>query len=101
MQSLATNFSRLYKEVSDGKETLTHEDISSDMILVGLFGIIYSPKKEAIEAVRVSRQAGIKRKMITGDHKDTAMAIAKDIGIENYANALVGKDIVGVVETKS
>ena len=82
-----------YKEVSNTKETLTHEDISSDMILVGLFGIIDPPKKEAIEAVRVSRQAGISVKMITGDHKDTAMAIAKDIGIENYANALVGKDI--------
>ena len=71
-----------YKEVSNTKETLTHEDISSDMILVGLFGIIDPPKKEAIEAVRVSRQAGISVKMITGDHKDTAMAIAKDIGIE-------------------
>ncbi|MDN6437385.1 MAG: HAD-IC family P-type ATPase, partial [Lactococcus sp.] len=82
-----------YKEVSNTKETLTHEDISSDMILVGLFGIIDPPKKEAIEAVRVSRQAGISVKMITGDHKDTAMAIAKDIGIENYADALVGKDI--------
>ena len=82
-----------YKEVSNTKETLTHEDISSDMILVGLFGIIDPPKKEAIEAVRVSRQAGISVKMITGDHKDTAMAIAKEIGIENYADALVGKDI--------
>lgn len=31
--------------------------------------------------------------MITGDHKDTAVAIAKEIGLENYENALVGKDI--------
>ncbi|EOI01782.1 calcium-translocating P-type ATPase, PMCA-type [Enterococcus moraviensis ATCC BAA-383] len=82
-----------FKEVTKGQTTLDHEDLKSGMILAGLFGIIDPPKKEAIEAVRISRKAGISVKMITGDHKDTAVAIAKEIGLENYQNALVGKEI--------
>ena len=82
-----------FKEVANDKETLTHSDLLEEMTLIGLFGIMDPPKKEAIDAVRISRKAGISVKMITGDHKDTAMAIAKEIGIENYAQALVGKDI--------
>ncbi|WP_348920304.1 HAD-IC family P-type ATPase [Enterococcus rotai] len=82
-----------FKEVTRAQTTLAHEDLQSGMILAGLFGIIDPPKKEAIEAVRISRKAGISVKMITGDHKDTAVAIAKEIGLENYQNALVGKDI--------
>lgn len=82
-----------YKEVGRNKEELSHEDLREDMILVGLFGIIDPPKKEAIDAVETSQAAGIAVKMITGDHKDTAVAIAKEIGLERYENALVGKQI--------
>ncbi|MGX7150515.1 HAD-IC family P-type ATPase [Enterococcus ureasiticus] len=82
-----------FKEVTKEQTTLAHEDLQNGMVLAGLFGIIDPPKKEAIEAVRISRKAGVSVKMITGDHKDTAVAIAKEIGLENYENALVGKDI--------
>lgn len=82
-----------FKEVSKDKDSLTHNDLTEDMIIIGLFGIIDPPKKEAIEAVKISREAGISVKMITGDHKDTAIAIAREIGIENYENAMIGKEI--------
>ncbi|MBC1399055.1 HAD-IC family P-type ATPase [Listeria fleischmannii] len=85
-----------YKKVSSEKEHLTHEDLHNEMIFAGLYGIIDPPKKEAIEAVGVCREAGISVKMITGDHKDTAIAIAEEIGIENYNNALVGSEIEGL-----
>lgn len=82
-----------FKEVSKEKEELTHKDLSEKMTLIGLFGIIDPPKKEAIEAVKISRAAGISVKMITGDHKDTAMAIAKEVGIEQAGKAMVGSEI--------
>lgn len=82
-----------FKEVPLDKTYLTHEDLLTDMVFIGLFGIIDPPKKEAIEAVRLSKKAGISVKMITGDHKDTAMAIAKEIGLTNYQHAMIGADI--------
>ena len=82
-----------FKEVSTDKDSLTHDDLKEGMIMSGLFGIIDPPKKEAIEAVAISKKAGISVKMITGDHKDTAVAIAQEIGLENYGNAIEGKEI--------
>ena len=82
-----------YKKVPNDKETLCHDDLRDGTILVGLYGIIDPPKKEAIEAVRQCREAGISVKMITGDHQDTAMAIAEQIGLEFHHNSLVGSQI--------
>lgn len=89
-----------FKEVPREKETLTHEDVKDGMVLAGIFGIIDPPKKEAIDAVRVSQQAGISVKMITGDHKDTAVAIAKQIGLRNVDHAVEGKDIEGLSDAE-
>ena len=82
-----------FKEVSSNQEVLSHEDLQRDMTLVGLYGIIDPPKPEAIQAVATSQQAGIQVKMITGDHKDTAMAIAQEIGLKRAHQAVEGKDI--------
>ncbi|GGC76698.1 HAD-IC family P-type ATPase [Enterococcus wangshanyuanii] len=81
-----------FKEVAKTKDTIIHDDLN-DMVLIGLFGIMDPPKPEAIEAVSISNKAGISVKMITGDHQDTAIAIAKDIGIKNYTNAMTGHEI--------
>jgi Ca2+-transporting ATPase len=53
-----------------------------DLVFAGLAGIIDPPRPEAREAIRLCRQAGIQVKMITGDHKLTAAAIARDLGLE-------------------
>lgn len=82
-----------FKEVPPQTESFTHDDLNEGMIFAGLYGIIDPPKAEAIEAVGIARAAGISVKMITGDHKETAIAIAKEIGIEHYDKALVGKEL--------
>lgn len=56
-------------------------DAESDMVFVGMTGMIDPPRKEAYNAVKQCRQAKIRTVMITGDHKVTACAIAKDLGI--------------------
>ena len=61
--------------------TLESEIVESDLIFSGLVGMIDPERPEAAEAVRVAKEAGIRPIMITGDHKDTAEAIAKRLGI--------------------
>ncbi len=59
----------------------TMPDDESGMIFLGLFGLIDAPRSDAESAVRICREVGIKPVMITGDHRLTAVAIAKDVGI--------------------
>ena len=69
-----------YKTTSD-IPTLKSEVVESDLIFSGLVGMIDPERPEAAEAVRVAKEAGIRPIMITGDHQDTAEAIAKRLGI--------------------
>jgi len=62
--------------------TLEHSHVAADMTLLGLQGMIDPPRPEAIEAVRRCQAAGITVKMITGDHLETARAIAGQIGLQ-------------------
>lgn len=82
-----------YKIVDSNTASISHEDIQNDIIFLGLAGIIDPPREEAIEAVRLTTQAGIRVKMITGDHADTAKAIGKQMGIGDGTKALQGKDL--------
>ena len=61
--------------------TLETEIVEADLIFSGLVGMIDPERPEAEEAVRVAKEAGIRPIMITGDHQDTAEAIAKRLGI--------------------
>jgi Ca2+-transporting ATPase len=63
------------------REEFNVTQVEHNMVFIGLVGMIDSPREEALEAVRLCQEAGIKVVMITGDHKLTAMAIAKEIGI--------------------
>ena len=68
--------------------------INSDLIFVGLIGMIDPPREGVKEAVQTCKKAGIKTVMITGDHIATAKAIAKEIGILNTGDeAITGKDL--------
>ncbi|MCS7203069.1 MAG: cation-translocating P-type ATPase [Thermodesulfovibrio sp.] len=68
-----------YKDIKD--ERVDSEEVEKDLIFLGLAGMIDPPREEAIEAIKVCKQVGIKTVMITGDHKLTAVAIAKEMGI--------------------
>ena len=70
-----------YKDVEKLPNTIDSETIENNLIFVGLIGMIDPPREGVKEAVRTCRKAGIKTVMITGDHLQTAKAIAKDLGI--------------------
>ncbi|EFR44811.1 cation-translocating P-type ATPase [Streptococcus pseudoporcinus] len=69
-----------YKHV-DTIPTLNTESVESELIFSGLVGMIDPERPEAAQAVKVAKEAGIRPIMITGDHQDTAEAIAKRLGI--------------------
>ncbi|MEM3986639.1 MAG: cation-translocating P-type ATPase [Candidatus Methanomethylicia archaeon] len=71
-----------------------NENIESEMIFVGLEGMIDPPREEAIEANKLCQKAGIKTIMITGDHKLTAIAVAKEVGIFKEGDiAVTGEEL--------
>ncbi|MDD4291196.1 MAG: cation-translocating P-type ATPase [Clostridia bacterium] len=70
------------------------ENLEKDLCYVGLTGMIDPVRPEAVQAVKECRQAGIRPIMITGDHIDTAVAIAKELGIINDASqAITGREL--------
>jgi Ca2+-transporting ATPase len=69
------------------------EDAEKDMVFVGLAGMIDPPREEAKGAIQLCNMAGIKSVMITGDHKITAMAIARELGILKDGEALTGVEL--------
>jgi len=70
-----------YKDSQAMIENPSTDETEYDLIFLGLVGMIDPPRKEAQEAVRICKEAGIRAIMITGDHKDTAAAIARELGI--------------------
>jgi len=74
--------------------------LESNMIYVGLVGMMDPPRKEAKEAVALCEKAGIKVVMITGDNKDTASAIASEIGILKDGKVLTGSNLDKIDDDK-
>jgi magnesium-transporting ATPase (P-type) len=68
-------------------------DLPNNLVLLGLIGLLDPPRSEAIEAVTECRAGGIRVTMITGDHKVTAAAIAKMLGIGDGTTAVTGAEI--------
>ncbi len=76
-----------YMQITGNVSQIHHKDISQGLVFAGLQAMIDPPRPEVIEAVKKCHSAGIKIKMITGDHALTASAIAKSIGIIYGDNA--------------
>lgn len=73
---------------------LAPEEMENDLIVVGIVGMIDPPRLEVKDSIRVARIAGITPVMITGDHKNTAFAIAKQLGVaESIEQTLTGAEI--------
>jgi len=80
-----------YREISE--DLVCVEDaVEHDLVFLGLVGMMDPPREEAIEAVKVCRQVQIKPIMITGDHKLTAVAIAKEVGIYQEGDRVLTGD---------
>ncbi|MFH1237609.1 MAG: calcium-translocating P-type ATPase, SERCA-type [Candidatus Aenigmatarchaeota archaeon] len=76
------------------------EAAEKNLILIGLVGMIDPPRDEAIESVKVCKEAGIRVIMITGDHKNTAAAVAKRLGIlDEHGKVLVGEELDALSDT--
>lgn len=81
-----------YQVVDDQVESIDAKNISG-LELAGMVGIIDPPREEAATAIAELRKAGVEVKMITGDHPDTAMAIANKLNLASHVKAISGPEI--------
>ncbi len=81
------------RPAANDQRELHFADVENNLVMLGLFGLIDPPRKEAIEAVHTCALAGIRVKMITGDHGITALAIARKLNLENVDDVLNGQDL--------
>jgi len=80
------------KEISPESAPFDHEDVADGLCFLGLQGMIDPPRAEAITAVKACHTAGIRVKMITGDHAVTASAIAERIGLVESSTSSPAKE---------
>jgi magnesium-transporting ATPase (P-type) len=81
------------KPAPEGRGELRFTDVERDLVLLGLLGLADPPREEAVAAVAECRSAGIRVKMITGDHGATARAIARQVGLANPDTVLTGREL--------
>ena len=78
----------------DSDSLLTPEEMENDLTVIGIVGMIDPPRLEVKDSIRDAKMAGITPVMITGDHKNTAVAIAKQLGIaDSIEQSLTGAEI--------
>lgn len=83
-----------YRKLPSMPGKVSVNTIEKDLIFIGLVGMIDPPRKEAVKAIETCKIAGIKPVMITGDHKETAVAVAKQLNLLNdNSKVLTGKDL--------
>jgi len=87
-----------YKELPR-RDQYIEDEVEKDLVFLGYAGMMDPPREEAVEAVRVCRQVSIRPVMITGDHKLTAVAVAKEIGIFREGDlVLTGEELARMDE---
>ncbi|XQS19387.1 cation-transporting P-type ATPase [Citrobacter telavivensis] len=82
-----------WKPARADASTLTHDCLNEGLIFLGIAGMMDPPRPEAIAAIGACQQAGIRVKMITGDHPQTAMSIGGMLGIHNSCHAVTGYEL--------
>ncbi|WP_425348136.1 HAD-IC family P-type ATPase [Vreelandella boliviensis] len=87
------------KRVSSGTNKLTFTDLDDELVFVGLIGFIDPPREEAMAAIKECHSAGIRVKMITGDHATTAAAIARQLGLDDDPHVLTGRELDDIADS--
>ncbi len=82
-----------------GEDELGHHHLKTDLVFLGLQGLMDPPRPEAQRAVAACQQAGIVVKMITGDHALTAATIARELGIPDADRVLGGRELARLDDT--
>lgn len=83
-----------YKPLDEIPTAYSAAELEKNLVFVGLCGMIDPVRPEVLDAIKICREAGIRPIMITGDHKDTAVAIAKDLGIiKDATQAITGAEL--------
>ncbi|MEQ8267977.1 MAG: cation-transporting P-type ATPase [Parvibaculum sp.] len=77
----------------EGTQTISPADAERGLTLLGIVALIDPPRPEAMAAIAECRAAGIRVKMITGDHAATARAIARQLGLSDEARTITGRDL--------
>ena len=81
------------KQAEQGQQQLAFADVENGLVFVGIIGLIDPPRPEAIDAIRQCATAGMSVKMITGDHAATAVAIARELGLQRPDSVLTGREL--------
>jgi len=81
------------KKVPASSSTLSAADLEEELVLLGLCGLVDPPRAETVAAIAQCRAAGIRVKMITGDHASTAAAIGRQVGLVNSSKVLTGTEL--------
>ncbi|WP_418791850.1 cation-translocating P-type ATPase [Phosphitispora sp. TUW77] len=110
-EEIKTQFSQIADEMSDDAlrvlgvaykdcdNPISAGEMEKDLTIIGLVGMIDPPRPEVKDSIREAKMAGITPVMITGDHKNTAMAIAKNLGIaEFHEQSITGAEIDELIE---
>jgi Ca2+-transporting ATPase len=95
LRVLGVAYRRLHPK---GVDTLHEDEIERDLVFIGLMGMIDPPRAEARDAVKKCDEAGIKTIMITGDHRITAEAVAKELNILKDGIVLTGAELEAMDE---
>ncbi len=88
------------KAVECQQTELSFDDVNNGLTMLSLFGLIDPPREEAITAVQACGEAGIRVKMITGDHASTARAIARQLQLVNVGDAITGQQLERMSEAE-
>lgn len=89
MRVVALSYQKVAPDVTD----IDQIDIGQEMHFIGMVGMIDPPRTEVKQSIQQLRQAGVKVKMITGDHPDTAAAIAKQLDLDDTIRSITGPEI--------
>jgi len=90
-----------YRPLDAVPENADPDKVEKDLTFIGLLGMIDPPRPEVIEAIKVAREAGLKTVMVTGDYRDTAEAVAREIGLKTSGGlVLTGTELDGMSDER-